>query len=132
MRHFSLATWVFLGLLALGIASVFNSALSPKHAAVTTLPEPEVKHVPTEAERTDGAKSACMWFVQHSLNDPSSADFDGSDSFSVKKTKDGVYHVRLGVRARNAFNALVWGQYDCEVLPAGDSWIPLKVRQRLQ
>jgi len=132
MRRFSISTWVFILLLGLGLMAAVNSFRAPAPSASPAMEAaaPPVPKKMTEEEKEDAAIGACEFFVQHSLNDPGSADFDHSSTFSVKNVK-GVYHVTLGLRARNAYNALVWGQYDCEVIQAGDSWLPLKIRQRL-
>ena len=75
------------------------------------------------------ARLMCKEFVKRTLNDPDSAQFDNTESYYAKYSK-GIYDVQVSVRARNSFNALIYGIFDCKTIPAsGDKWIPLGIHQ---
>lgn len=51
------------------------------------------------------------------------------DSYMAAMDKFGYYNVRLSLRARNAFNALRYAEYDCAVKNDNDNWTLVNLRQ---
>lgn len=68
------------------------------------------------------AKTACKEFVKKSLNDPGSAEFGDNDTWSSVDRGEGVYRVVLSLRAKNAFNALMYAEFRCDVSLKDDGW----------
>jgi len=77
------------------------------------------------------AQLMCQQFVKDKLHDPSAAEFDDYKSFPVEFIKKrGVYKVQVHLRARNAFNALRSGVFECETMQwSSEKWLLMKLRQ---
>lgn len=78
------------------------------------------------------AKLMCKEFVRKQLHDPDSAEFEDYNTYPAEYVKkDGVYKVQVFLRARNAFNALRRGVFECQAMPwsADGKWILVKLRQ---
>jgi hypothetical protein len=60
------------------------------------------------------AVQTCQAAIAAKLHDPRSAEWPGL-SRSYRQLKGGAYTVQVEVRARNAFNALRLGTYECRI-----------------
>jgi hypothetical protein len=98
---------------------------SPEPAAV----EPAVPEK-TPAELRNTARFACKSFTKPRLNDPDSAEFEPHRTFPIEERPDKVYEVVVQLRARNAFNALMYGEFDCTVALRPEGWVLLSLEQR--
>lgn len=59
------------------------------------------------------AKLACKEWTKDWLNDPASASFDDLSKYDLR-IDGNKFTVRLGVRARNGFNALIYIPMECD------------------
>jgi hypothetical protein len=98
--------------------------------------EPEKAPVPPktkaeqESDRRSSAAYACRMFVERSLHDPDSAEFDDESEYVVSKSRGGVYRVVVTLRARNGFNALRHGSVICKTRhsDALEGWEPVEIQ----
>lgn len=68
-----------------------------------------------EADRVRSARSGCRHFIRTQLHDPRSAEFEPMAGYPTTKLPNDRYRVMVTLRAKNAFGALVLGQYLCEI-----------------
>lgn len=128
MRHFRLETWVFLGMIALIIGSLFNAKITPDKTVNTPIITP-AKEPESEASILNTARGACAVFVKKQLNDPDSAQFEDSRRFWAKKEKNGIYHAFVELRAKNGFGALMKGTFDCKVTQSNGNWFLVYLKE---
>lgn len=87
----------------------------------------EVKQsAPLAVERKAGegnvsmlARGVCRAAVPLALNDPDSVEFLPSSTWTVTLGADHRHVVRLGLRAKNVFNATIPAEFDCYVEDRG-------------
>lgn len=84
--------------------------------------EPTAPRKPGEGDVAGMAKGTCRVAVPRVMNDPDSIDFDPMDSWTVDLGEDHRHLVRLGLRAKNAFNATIYARFDCLVEDRGEEW----------
>ncbi len=72
------------------------------------------------------AAGACMMFIQRSLHDPSSAEFEHSRSAVVSINGPNALVLRP-VRAKNGFGAIRRSQFGCIVQERGANVVPISV-----
>jgi hypothetical protein len=104
----SLAVWLLFG---------------PKDRDAKTAHDAEAPRVKGEGDVALSAKGACRIAIPQVMNDPDSVDFEPSDTWAVTLGEDHKHVVRVGLRARNAFNALMYAEFDCYVEDRGEDWI---------
>lgn len=63
----------------------------------------------------DTARYACREFVLKTLADPDAARMDDSDIYFAEAKRDGTILVQPRGRVKNAFNAYVFGSWNCLV-----------------
>jgi hypothetical protein len=83
---------------------------------------PEVPRKVGEGDPALSAKGMCRYSVPQVMNDPSSVELEPSDTWVAEDAGDGLWRVTLGLRARNAFNALTYGTFVCTVRDEGENW----------
>lgn len=76
------------------------------------------------------AASACQIFVERSLHDPSSAQFEDSDTYWRKEERPGLFHVQVNVRAKNGFNAYRSMIVDCYTKFDGTNFLAVSLKQQ--
>mgnify|MGYP000193254580 FL=1 len=77
---------------------------------------------PGEGDVATMAKGTCRIAVPQALNDPGSVEFEPSDTWTVKLGTDHRHVVHMGLRAKNAFNATIYAEFDCLVEDRGTEW----------
>lgn len=75
-----------------------------------------------EAEKSNdmNARFVCTNFVRDSLKAPSTAEFQSSSEYLVKKQPDGSFAVAGIVDSQNSFGAKLRGAFACTVKPTSD------------
>ena len=112
---------------ALGIALAEGPPGSDKSAAEPEVVEPP--RLPGEGDVAEMAKTICRIAVPTVMNDPGSVEFVPRDQWVVTLGEDHKHVVRLALRAKNAFNATVYGEFDCFVEDRGEDVEALRVVQ---
>lgn len=107
--------WTYLAL-GVTLAGAYACVMSPP--ATSSRPDPEAS-----------ARGACRLAAPDAMNDPGSVEFDPSDTWSVMQTTPSEWQVTLGLRATNAFGALVWGLFVCTVRKSGSTLTVTDFRQ---
>jgi hypothetical protein len=88
---------------------------------------PKVPRKPGEGDVAMLARSICRIAVPQAMNDPDSVEFLPDDTWTVTLGADHRHVVRLALRAKNAFNATVLGEFDCFVEDRGEELEALRV-----
>lgn len=89
----------------------------------------KVPRKPGEGDVEMLAKGICKIAVPGAMNDPDSVEFLPSDTWTVTLGADHQHVVRLGLRAKNAFNATILVEVDCWVEDRGEEIEALRVVQ---
>jgi hypothetical protein len=106
------------------------AALTPEQRAAEAKAAAERAAGIEERARLASAQYACREFVKRSLHDPDSAEFEDHRTYWAEKRRGGTYVVQVRVRARNAFNALRAGVFECTARRAANGdWSAAKVKQ---
>ena len=106
------------------------AALTPEQRTAEDARLAAEASVKAKEDRLAGAKYACKQFVEKTLHDPDNAEWARYRDFFAEERKDGVFHVQLTVRAKNAFNATRLGTFDCVLRASGDTWYPISIKQQ--
>ncbi len=80
-------------------------------------------------EQMSSARLACRGFVEATLHDPATAQFEDYETYFAEEGPKGRYRVQVRVRAKNAFNATRQAIFDCDTKPLGKNWLPLRLEQ---
>lgn len=117
------------------LVALFGKEGDPSKVPVTGAPPERAAVEPAATEKTPAelrntARFACETFTRPRLNDPDSAEFEPHRTFPIEERPDKVYDVVVQLRARNAFNALMYGEFDCTVALRPEGWVLLSLEQR--
>jgi hypothetical protein len=105
------------------------AAMTPEQRAAEQKERAAAAAAAAREEDLNSARWVCKEFVTKTLHDPASAEFENHRSFWAKAEKGDVYHVRVQLRARNAFNALRKTVVDCRTAKRNGNWYPLSVKE---
>lgn len=75
------------------------------------------------------AAGACMLFINQSLHDPSSAEFDSTSEAYVDQNSATTWTVQRNVRAKNKFGALVLSTFECKIEITNGNWKALSIKE---
>lgn len=90
---------------------------------------PEQKAAAAAAELRTNAVYSCREFVRRSLKDPDSGKFELPEESYAKEESPGVWHVQIDGKARNSFNAVLRGSWDCRMQRSGTNWTLLGIKE---
>lgn len=80
-------------------------------------------------EQMRWARHACRTFVERSLHDPESAQFEDYETYYAEERSNGSYRVQVRVRAKNGFNAMRQTTFNCDTKLVGKDWVALRIEQ---
>jgi len=106
-----------------------NASLTPEQRAAEEKKKAEETTRQAAAATLNNSRFACEEFVKRTLHDPDSAQFDDYHDYWAKEEKPGLFHVQVGLRARNGFNALRQTTVDCVSRYDGKNWMAVKLKE---
>jgi len=105
------------------------ASLTPEQRAAEERDRAAQAEKKARADRLDSARFACQQFVEKTLHDPKSAEFEYFGTYPAEE-KNGVYDVQVRLRAKNGFNALRSTAVVCRTrqVVSGD-WISVSLQE---
>jgi hypothetical protein len=104
------------------------ASLSPEQRVLEIQNAPKKKQAEQDWKDSWGAIYGCRATLEESLNDPDSVKYrDAVEATPFAKDKNGVFTVTIGLRAKNAFGAMMPAIYICSAKQDGDSWVVQKL-----
>jgi hypothetical protein len=119
--------WVWIGVAV--IVAGFWVASRFDGVSGDALPVATVPRQPGEGDIAQSAKALCRIAVPQAMNDPGSVEFVNEGQWPVTIGEDHRHVVRMTLRAKNAFNALILVEMDCLVEDRGTEWEAIRVTQ---
>lgn len=105
------------------------AAMTPEQRASEAKANAAARARADAQQELNGAQVACQMFVEQSLHDPKSAEFENSWTFPIRELAPHKYLVQVKVRAKNGFNALRSTEMNCETAFDGKNWAALSLKQ---
>lgn len=102
---------------------IFMLALLPAAAFLSA------KVKPLEISNNEHAMFSCMDAVESHLLNPDSASFDYHASYAYPTKVKDVWIAQVTVKAKNAFNADIYGSYLCTVKKYDQEWNTLSIKR---
>ena len=115
---FAIGAWLI-------FAVIIIAASDDKSAQKIAEPKPD-----PELEVLGSAAYACKHWVAKSLNDPDSAEFVDESGWFRKRLSETDFQVIVHLRAKNAFNATMYGEIDCRVRLVDGNWQLASITQK--
>lgn len=128
--------WILLGaLLAVSIivGNITTQTAADEEASrlAALNPEQRAAEIARQKDESDlsSARFACRKFVEQSLHDPASAQFEDPLTYPAEKSKKDIYRVQVRLSAKNGFNATRKFVMDCRLKSAGSSWVLIALNE---